>query len=96
MAQRCTRLCGVAEKYVTLMGHFIQRDECIMGSVGESIALSPNDYSPIDSLRQCIDEMNSGMQPELSSVKQGEELKPLHLETKTQFSMLKCFTLLVT
>ncbi len=32
-----------------------------MGSVGESIALSPNDYSPIDSLRQCIDEMNSWM-----------------------------------
>ncbi len=36
------------------------------------LALSPNDYSPIDSLCQCIDEQLDV--PKLSSVKQGVKL----------------------
>ncbi len=39
------------------------------------LALSPNDYSPIDSLCRCIDEINSW-----------SKLKSLHLETKMKCS----------
>ncbi len=44
-------------------------------------ALSPNDYSPIDSLCQCIDEINSWMCQNFLQLNK-EKLKSLHLEQR--------------
>ncbi len=49
------------------------------------LALSPNDYSPIESLCQCIDEINSWMCQNFLQLNK-EKLKSLHLETKMKFS----------
>ncbi len=49
------------------------------------LALSPNDYSPIDSLCQCIDEINSWMCQNFLQLNK-EKTEVMHLETKMKFS----------
>ncbi len=49
------------------------------------LELSPNDYSTIDSLHQCIDEINSWMCQNFLQLTR-RKLKSLHLETKMNSS----------
>ena len=50
------------------------------------LALSPNDYSPIDSLCQCIDEVNNWMCQNFLQLNK-DKIEVIAFETKMKFSM---------
>ncbi len=77
--------CGVPQGglYMLPLSQIMRKNQIAYHSYADDtqiyLALSPNDYSPIDSLCQCIDEINSW-------ICQNRKLKSLHLEKKMKFS----------
>ena len=72
--------------YMPPMSQIMKKNHSSADDTQLYLALSPNDYSPIDSLCQCIDEVNNWMCQNFLHLNK-DKIEVIAFETKMKFSM---------